>query len=130
VKSQNVGTKLQPPKNAVWEEIKQQISGKKVFIKKHHSPDQILYAFADPELIGRKIKTKTMTFYVNPRFYEGNLMLLSDALQLLQKHPNCNIVGRLAYYAAKLDIVDRRSIIWIREASSNFKFPHLMLMTT
>ena len=128
--SQNVATKIRPSINEVWEEVKHQISGKKVYIKEHNSSAQTIYAFADPELIGRKIKTKTMTFHVNPRFYKGELMPLAEALELLRRHPSCNIVGRLAYYAAKLDIVDKRSILWIKEASSNFKFPHLMLMLT
>lgn len=117
-------------KQELWLEIQEKIADKKVYIKEHKSDSQTLYAFADPELIGQKIKNKTITFRINPYFYEGKLIPLTDAIIFLRKHPSCNIVGRLAYYAGKLGIVDARSILWLKDTTTNRRVPHLMLMRT
>lgn len=87
-----------------------------------------IYAFCDPELINKTLKSQKLTFFVNPQFYEGKLISIEEALKILIYYPNANIVGRLAYYAAVLNIVDKRSILWIHDDKTNLRIPHIMLM--
>ena len=108
--------------------IKNKIAGKKVFIKIHDSDLAKIYAFCDPELIDKTLKSEKLTFYVNPKFYEGKLISIEEALKILVYYPNANIVGRLAYYAAKLNIIDKRAILWIHDKKTNLKVPHIILM--
>ncbi|MHA2365987.1 MAG: DUF424 family protein [Candidatus Hodarchaeales archaeon] len=123
-------TKNQNLRKASLLEIKEKIKGKEVYFKEHRSLDTIIQAFSDPELIGQKIKTKKFTFHVNPNFYQGRLIPLENALEMIQRYPNCNIIGRLAYYAGKLGLVDMRSILWIHEKNTKRKIPHLIIMRT
>ena len=108
--------------------IKNKIANKKVYIKIHDSDMAKIYAFCDPELIDKTLKSEKLTFYINPKFYEGKLISLEEALKILVFYPNANIVGRLAYYAAKLNIVDKRAILWIHDDKTKLKIPHIILM--
>ena len=108
--------------------IKSKIAGKKVFIKIHDSDLAKIYAFCDPELIDKTLKSEKLTFYVNPKFYEGKLISIEEALKILVYYPNANIVGRLAYYAAKVMIIDIWAFLWILDEKCNLKVPHIILM--
>ena len=108
--------------------IKSKIENKKVCLKIHESDMTKIYAFCDPELLDMTLKSDKLTFYINPKFYRGKLIRLEEALKILAFHPNANIVGRLAYYAAKVKIIDKRTILWIRDEKSNLKIPHIILM--
>lgn len=108
--------------------IKKKIENKKVCLKIHSSDLTKIYAFCDPELLDMTLKSEKLTFYINPKFYRGKLISLEEALKILAFHPNANIVGRLAYYAAIVNIIDKRSILWIRDEKSNLKVPHIILM--
>ncbi len=108
--------------------IKSKIANKKVYIKIHKSDMATIYAFCDPELIDRTLKSEKLSFYINPKFYEGKLISLEEALKILVYYPDANIIGRLAYYAAQLNIIDKRAILWIRDDKTNAKVPHIILM--
>ena len=108
--------------------IKSKIENKKVYIKIHESDLAKIYAFCDPELLDKTFKSDKLKFYVNPKFYAGKLISLEEALKILVYYPNANIVGRLAYYAAKLNIIDKRAILWIHDDKTNIKIPHIILM--
>ena len=108
--------------------IKNKIENKKVCIRIHESDIAKVYAFCDPELLDKTFKSEKLTFYVNPNFYEGKLISLEEALKILVYYPNANIVGRLAYYAAQLNIVDKRTILWIHDDKTKIRIPHIMLM--
>lgn len=108
--------------------ILHKIKDKKVYIKIHDSDMAKIYAFCDPELVNKTFKSEKLTFFVNPQFYEGKLISLEEALKILIYYPNANIVGRLAYYAGVLKIVDKRAILWIHDDKKNIRIPHIILM--
>ncbi|MFW9930842.1 MAG: DUF424 family protein [Candidatus Thorarchaeota archaeon] len=108
--------------------IQDKIANKKVFLKIHSSELAKIYAFCDPELINKTLKSKKLNFFVNPDFYKGKLISLEEALKILSYYPNANVVGRLAYYASKVNIVDKRSILWIKDEKTNIRVPHILLM--
>ena len=108
--------------------IKNKIANKKVYIKIHESDLAKIYAFCDPELIGKTLKSEKLTFYVNPDFYEGKLISLEEAIKIVALYPNANILGRVVYYASLLKIVDKRSILWIHDEKTNLRTPHIILM--
>jgi hypothetical protein len=113
------------------QKFKNKIKDKKVYLKIHSSDNVNIYAFCDPELVGKTLKSAKLTFYVNPHFYgpEGaELIPLSQALNLLNNHINSNIVGRLAYYSVQVGIANKHSILWIRDEINNVKIPHLITM--
>lgn len=117
-----------------WEAIQDKIKGKKVYLKVHESEGNVIYAFADPELVGLRLRDKErkLNFFVNPTFYKegGTLIPLENALEMLLKHPNCNIVGRLAYYAGMAGIVFPQTILWIKDEEKSIRVPHLLLIRT
>jgi hypothetical protein len=108
--------------------IKTKIQGKKVYIKIHSSDQAQIYAFSDPELINKKLKSKKMTFFVDPDFYQGNLITIEEALNILKNYPNANIIGRLAYYAAKVNIVNKKALLWIHDEETDIRVPYILLM--
>lgn len=109
---------------------KKKIENKFVYLKIHSSENINIYAFSDQELIGKTLKLKELSFFVSPKFYEGELIPLSQALNLLNNQINSNIVGRLAYYAAKLNIISPRSIFWFKIEMTEIKIPHAITMRT
>ena len=115
-----------------FSEIKHKIENKSVFLKIHSRDNMNIYAFSDPELIGKTLKSEKLSFYVNPTFYQegAELIPLIQALNLMKSQINSNIIGRLAYYAAKLDIINSRSILWIYDEKSKNKIPHVFTMKT
>ena len=103
---------------------------KKIYIKVHITFEKKITAFADPELIGETFrdKEKNISITVNPEFYQGELINLREGLDMLQSYPNCNIVGSLAYYAVKVGIAHRHSLLWIIDKEKKKRIPHLLLM--
>lgn len=115
---------------AKFESIKPKIIDKKVYVKIHESDMASIFAFSDPELIDKTLQSDKISLFVNPTFYKGKLIPLIDALKIISEHPNANIVGRLAYYAALLKIIDPRILLWIHDKNTNWKIPHVILMRT
>jgi hypothetical protein len=120
-------------KNNPRKDLLVKIKDKSVYVNVHTSSENLsIYAFSDPELIGKTLKSEKLTFYVNPSFYHkgADLIPLEEALNMLRSGINSNIVGRLAYYAGKLQILNAKSILWIDDENSGFKIPHVITMKT
>ena len=103
---------------------------KKIFFKVHITFEKKIIAFSDIDLIGKTYndKEKKITFTVDPSFYEGEEISLAEGIELLKSYPNCNIIGSLAYYAVKMGIADKRSLLWIKDVEKKIRIPHLLLM--
>jgi hypothetical protein len=103
---------------------------KTIFFKVHITFEKKIIAFADQDLIGKtfKDKEKKISINVNPEFYQGEKISLSEGLELLRSYPNCNIVGSLAYYAVKHGIAHKHSLLWIIDKDKKKRIPHLLLI--
>ncbi len=106
------------------------LKNKSVYFKVHLTFEKKIIAFADPDLIGKtfKDKKKKISISVSPEFYKGELIPLSEGIELLKSYPNCNIVGSLAYHAVKLGIAHKHSLLWIIDREKKKRVPHLLLI--
>ena len=103
---------------------------KSVYFKVHLTFEKKIIAFADADLIGKTYKDseKKISISVNPDFYQGELITVSEGLELIKSYPNCNIVGSLAYYAVKFGIAHKHSLLWIIDKEKKKRVPHLLLV--
>ena len=92
-----------------------ELENKFVSFKVHINGENKVYAFCDPDLIGQTFKDKTrhISLFVNPDFYQGESVPLVEALEIIRNYPNCNIIGSLAYYAVKAGIAHKHAVLWI-----------------
>ncbi|OLS21955.1 MAG: hypothetical protein HeimC3_33000 [Candidatus Heimdallarchaeota archaeon LC_3] len=106
------------------------LRNKSVYFKVHLTFEKKIIAFADPDLIGKtfKDKEKNVSLSVNPSFYQGELITIPEGLELIKSYPNCNIVGSLAYYAVKLGIAHKHSLLWIIDREKKKRVPHLLMI--
>ncbi|HDD04955.1 MAG TPA: DUF424 family protein [Candidatus Aenigmarchaeota archaeon] len=54
---------------------------------------EVIVALCDPELVGRTLKEGEVEFFVNPRFYEGELVEEEEAKSWLERATIANFVG-------------------------------------
>lgn len=99
-----------------------------VHFKIHQRDNKIVYAFADPEMLGNTYTNGHITMKIRRKFYEGKLIDINDALDLLKKHHDSNIVGNLAKLAVKRGIVHRDSVLRFTDKQSGKIIYHVMLM--
>ena len=99
-----------------------------VYLKVHSTTGGNLYAFADPEIIGKTFSNGRARIAVSEDFYKGKLIPMEDALGIIKKHYNSNIVGSLAIIAVKKGIVHPHSILWIKDKDTGEKIAHLLLL--
>lgn len=72
-------------------------SGKKlVYVKKHVSNRDIVVAICDYELLGMRItdSDKKITIYVDPLFYQGELVTIEEAIEALKEATIANLIGK------------------------------------
>ena len=107
-----------------------ELENKFVSFKVHIIDENKVYAFCDPQLIGKTFidKTRHISLFVNPDFYQGESITIIEALDIIRNYPNCNIFGSLAYYAVKAGICHKHAVLWIKDQSKHIRIPHLLLM--
>ncbi|OYT37827.1 MAG: hypothetical protein B6U89_06780 [Desulfurococcales archaeon ex4484_58] len=73
-----------------------------VYVKKHTSGGEVVLAICDYSLLGKKIvdREKNITLYIDPNFYKGEVMSIKQALELLKKATNANLIGNNIVEAA------------------------------
>lgn len=99
-----------------------------VHFKAHRRDNRILYAFADPDMLGHTYSDGNITMRIRRKFYEGKLIDAEDALDLLKKHHNSNIVGNLVKLAVKRGFIHRDSVLKFKDKQSGKIVYHVMLM--
>jgi len=91
-----------------------------MYIKKYESKYGLTLAVADRELVGKKFKFRDTEFYVNPRFYKGELADQHEVMRLLKSASSVNLVGPKAVACGKaVGIISDEHILMI-----NKKVPH------
>ena len=67
----------------------------KVSIKVMRMGGHLLVAACDADLLGKTLKFGKITFEVRRDFYEGSLVHVSEAMEIIRDAPNINLVGAL-----------------------------------
>jgi len=101
----------------------------KVYLKIHHTTGGTLYAFASPENIGKTYYNKKVKVKVTESFYRGELISLERGLELVKKHYNSNIIGKLAELAVKKGIIHPKAVLWLDSNEKKRKVAHSILMS-
>lgn len=100
-------------------------SNKLVYVKRHVSDGNVVLAICDYELIGKKIvdNDKKITIYIDPVFYQGDLLTINEAVELLREAVIANLIGRnIVEAAVENGLVLKESVIEIAG------IPHVQLI--
>uniref|UniRef100_A0A7C4HCL2 DUF424 family protein n=1 Tax=Staphylothermus marinus TaxID=2280 RepID=A0A7C4HCL2_STAMA len=100
-------------------------SDKLVYVKKHVSGSDVIIAICDYELIGMKIvdNEKNISIYVDPFFYQGDLLTIDEALKLLSQATIVNLIGKnIVEAVVKLGLVLKETVVEIAG------IPHVQLV--
>jgi len=87
-----------------------------VYLKKHIVENDVIIAVCDAELLGKTLfdRGKNIKLYIDPLFYQGELVPLDRALEEIMKATIVNIIGkRIVEAALKKGLILRESIIEI-----------------
>ena len=91
-----------------------------MYYKTYESKYGMMIAVADKELIGKKFKFKDTEFFVNPRFYQGELADQHTVIDLLKNAISVNLVGPKAVACGKeAGVINDQNVLMI-----NKKVPH------
>ncbi|MHA1166474.1 MAG: DUF424 family protein [Candidatus Hodarchaeales archaeon] len=100
----------------------------RVSFKVHRRDNKTIYAFADPDMLGNTYSDGTITMRIRRKFYEGKLIDIEDALALLKRHHDSNIVGNLVRLAVKRGLIHRDSVLRFKDKRTGKLIYHVMLM--
>ncbi|MEK6932258.1 MAG: DUF424 family protein [Nanoarchaeota archaeon] len=86
-----------------------------IYVKHNIYQNSKVLAVCDEDLIGKKYFEKGLKLDVNETFYKGNLVAEEEAVDLMKKSRNINIVGKESIkLAIKFDIIKKENIIKIK----------------
>lgn len=86
----------------------------RIYVKVMTQGRQSLVAACDADLLGRTLKFGSINFEVRREFYEGSLVHIREALRLIRKAKNINLVGSLIIEEAlKEGLIHPHAIIQI-----------------
>ena len=90
----------------------------KVYVKVHEYSGERIIAICDEELLGKNIldEEKGIKFYVDPYFYKGELLSITQAITLLKRASIANLVGKNIVSAAKNNgLIHEDAILYIKD---------------
>jgi hypothetical protein len=67
----------------------------KVYVKVTRMGGHLLVAACDADLLGKTLKFGKVPFEVRRDFYEGSLVNVSEAMEIIRDAPNINLIGSL-----------------------------------
>lgn len=105
------------------------IENNEVYLKVHQTTGGALYAFASPENIGKVYYKNKIKVKVSVDFYKGELVSIDYGLNIIKKHYNTNIIGKLAEIAVKKKLIHPKAILWLKDKENNEKVAHTILMS-
>ena len=66
-----------------------------VYIKVIGRGKHRIVAVCDADLLGKTLKFGKINFEIRPEFYEGSLVHVKEAIEIIRNAPNINLVGSL-----------------------------------
>lgn len=94
------------------------MSSTKVYVKIHQSGNNTIIAICDVNLVGTMLRDdkKNISFYVDPRFFKGEIMDLDEVEEILSSANNVNLVGKtIVEFAVKKGYVHPDAVLVINE---------------
>lgn len=85
-----------------------------VYVKEHWWGTDHVIAICDQELLGKTLVERNIRFFIDPNFYEGKLMPVSEAVKLIHNYTIANLVGKNIVEAAINEgLIDPEAVIEI-----------------
>jgi len=105
------------------------LANKQVYLKVHQRQNKVIYAFADPEMVGKTYSNgQGLKLTIRPEFYKGKLISIEDALDLLKRHKNSNIIGDLVKHAVRSKLIHKNCVLAFKDKDTGKSVYHVMLM--
>ncbi len=85
-----------------------------VYLKQHNNQGCIVLAVCDENTLGKTFSDGRISITVNPAFYQGKLVTIPTALQMISESPNTNLTGKEIVRAAlKAKLLKKSAILKI-----------------
>lgn len=85
-----------------------------IYYRTYLSKYGLAVAACDEELLGKKLKFKGTTFFVNPRFYKDKQGNEAELIKIMKDAINVNLVGKKAVSCGvKAGLVDEKKVLMI-----------------
>ncbi|MHA1916948.1 MAG: DUF424 domain-containing protein [Candidatus Ranarchaeia archaeon] len=86
----------------------------KVYMKEHLTQENYTLAVCDENTLGKKFTKGKLSITVTPLFYQGELVSIEKAIDVLKEAPNSNLVGNnIVKAAVKANIIQKDAVLKI-----------------
>jgi hypothetical protein len=87
-----------------------------VYVKIHKQGEKIVVGVCDCDVLGCSFRDDVRKIDVKEGFYESEVLTIAEALKLLAKAPNINVVGeKIVKALLKANIVNQYNVVRIGE---------------
>lgn len=104
------------------------LDSKKVFFKIHRKDKTEILAICDEFLFDQELKNDTIRMKIPKNFYYGHEISRSDALQLMRKYANINILGSVLEEGIQQNLINKDAVIWLKTEDGD-NIPHLLIFS-
>ena len=101
---------------------------KQVFFRIHRQDGTEILAICDEELLGKVLSNSKIKMKVPNKFYKGQAISKSDALQLMRRYVNINIIGSVIELGIEKNRIKKDAVIWFNDEEGN-RVPHLLIFS-
>ena len=85
-----------------------------MYVKINKSSDSGVVAVCDEDLIGKTLKGNSMELKVSEFFYKGEIKSEAEAIEIMKKAKNLNILGEKSIAAAlKAGVITKENIVYV-----------------
>ena len=99
-----------------------------VFFKIHRKDKTEILAICDEVLLGKVLSNEKIRMRVPTEFYRGQLIPRLDALQLMRRYVNINIIGSVIELGIEKNIINKDAVIWFKDEEEK-EVPHLLIFS-
>jgi len=100
----------------------------RVLFKIHRKDKTEILAICDEALLGKELSNSTTRMKVPLGFYKGSYISKSDALDLMRKYANINILGSVLNLGIEKNIINEEAVIWFNTDDGR-RIPHLLIFS-
>ncbi len=100
----------------------------RVFFKIHRKDNTEILAICDEDLLGKTLSNDKIRMKVLVGFYKGQSISISDALHLMRRYGNINILGSVIELGIEKKQINENAVIWFNDEEDK-KVPHLLIFS-
>ncbi|MHA1941252.1 MAG: DUF424 family protein [Candidatus Hodarchaeales archaeon] len=104
------------------------LNSKRVFFKIHRRDKTEILAICDEFLFDKELRNEKIRMKIPKNFYCGQEISCSDALQLMRKYVNINVLGSVLEEGIHLNQINKEAVIWLR-TEDGIDIPHLLIFS-